>query len=130
MDLVKLLQDVLASPITAAITAVVAFVLGLVARPVIEARTGIFRESTSARREFQRQTLTEVRDLLHAIDPGFDGRVDDARDFRRLRIVARQIADDETRRVVQRFVELDDRWEAEQAFESTTEMVGAALRRL
>jgi hypothetical protein len=50
----------------------VAFVLGLIARPWIEARIGIARERASARSAFQRETLTEMQTTLSRLDPRLD----------------------------------------------------------
>jgi hypothetical protein len=68
MDLGKLLQDVVTSPITLAVASAVAFVLGLMARPYIEARSGLFKERVTARTAFQRETLTEMQTTVTSLD--------------------------------------------------------------
>lgn len=64
--------SILTSPITPLVASAAGFVLGLFARPWIEARIGIARERATGRTAFQRDTLTEMQATLSRLDPRLD----------------------------------------------------------
>ncbi len=120
MDVLGALEDIVASPLTLAIGTVVGFVAGLVVRPFIEARSTLYKETVSSRRQLQRETLVELQTTLAILDPRPvasalkpDARRNEAE--RRLEVLLHQVNDLDVKAEVQRYL-----WELERHYQRTS----------
>jgi hypothetical protein len=146
MDVGQVIESVVTSPATAPIAAGIAFVLGLVLRPFIEARTGLFKENASARRTFQRDSLLELQKVMESIDPrwqfeplDYDPQVAISRSQRvalaerRVDILSTQIRDQPVLDAIMEWRTFEgppDREEYEFTIDKVQKAVGNALRDL
>ena len=120
MDVLQTLEDIVGSPLTVAIGAAVGFVLGLVVRPFIEARTSLYKETVSSRRTFQRETLVELQKTVAVLDPrprASDLKPDERRNEaeRRAQVLLHQVNDPDVKATVERYL-----WELEHHYQKTS----------
>ena len=137
------LVHITGSPVMVALASAVAFLAGLVLRPYLEARSGLFREAALARRRLQRDTLVELQAALHSLDqsiafepldydPATAIRAHEREmvDIRKMEMLVTVVRDERVRHAIAAYLAVRGGPGTAEAIDAAHEAIGNALRRL